>query len=500
MPTYVAAIDQGTTSTRCIVFDRQGQIVSLAQKEHKQIYPQPGWVEHDPEEIWRNTLEVVALARIKAKLSVQDIAAVGITNQRETTVVWNRRTGKPYYNAIVWQDMRTADLVASYSADGGQDRFREQTGLPLATYFSGLKLKWLLDNVPGLRAEAERGDALFGNMDTFVVWNLTGGPNGGLHLTDVTNASRTQLMNLRTLNWDDNLLNAFTVPKAMLPQIRPSSEVYGTVTSEVLPGVPVAGILGDQQAALVGQTCYEPGQAKNTYGTGCFLLMNTGTELRPSTCGLLTTVAYQFQNEPVKYALEGSVAITGALVQWLRDNLGIIKKSTDIETLARSVDDNGGAYFVPAFSGLYAPHWKADARGVIAGLTRFVNKGHLARAVLEATAYQTVDVVRAMEQDAGVSLSSLRVDGGMVVNSLLMQFQADVLNGPVICPRMTETTALGAAYAAGLAVGYWQNLDDLRQNWGVAHTYESAMDDAQRKRLMRGWQKAIERSFGWEEQ
>ena len=501
MPTYVAAIDQGTTSTRCIVFDRQGQIVSQAQKEHKQIYPQPGWVEHNPEEIWKNTLEVVALARIKGKLAVADIAAVGITNQRETAVVWNRNTGKPYYNAIVWQDMRTADLVAQFSGESplGQDRVREQTGLPLATYFSGLKLKWLLDNVPGLRQDAERGDALFGNMDSFVVWNLTGGTNGGLHLTDVTNASRTQLMDLRTLNWDEGLLNAFTVPRAMLPQIRPSSAVYGTVASEVLPGVPIAGILGDQQAALVGQTCFEPGQAKNTYGTGCFLLMNTGTELRPSTCGLLTTVAYQFQNEPVQYALEGSVAITGALVQWLRDNLGLIEKSTDIEPLARSVADNGGAYFVPAFSGLYAPHWKADARGVIAGLTRFVTKGHLARAVLEATAYQTVDVVRAMEQDAGVSLRSLRVDGGMVVNSLLMQFQADVLNGPVVCPRMTETTALGAAYAAGLAVGYYKNLDDLRQNWGVDHTYESTMDDAQRTKLMRGWQKAIERSFGWDE-
>lgn len=501
MPTYVAAIDQGTTSTRCIVFDRQGQIISQAQKEHKQIYPQPGWVEHDPEEIWKNTLEVVALARIKGKLSTADIAAVGITNQRETAVVWNRKTGKPYYNAIVWQDMRTAELVAQFAAvsPDGQDRFRDKTGLPLATYFSGLKLKWLLNNVAGLREDAERGDALFGNMDSFVVWNLTGGPTGGLHLTDVTNASRTQLMDLKTLDWDNDLLDAFTVPRAMLPVIRPSSEVYGTVQSEVLPGVPIAGILGDQQAALVGQTCFEPGQAKNTYGTGCFLLMNTGTELRPSTCGLLTTVAYQFQNEPVHYALEGSVAITGALVQWLRDNLGIIKKSTDIEPLARSVEDNGGAYFVPAFSGLYAPHWKSDARGVIAGLTRFVTKGHLARAVLEATAYQTVDVVRAMEQDAGVSLRSLRVDGGMVVNSLLMQFQADVLNGPVVCPRMTETTALGAAYAAGLAVGYYQNLDDLRQNWGVARTYESTMDDAQRTKLMRGWQKAIERSFGWEE-
>ncbi|PRY45397.1 glycerol kinase [Spirosoma oryzae] len=501
MSAYVAAIDQGTTSTRCIVFDRQGQIVSLAQKEHQQIYPQPGWVEHDPDEIWRNTLEVIALARIKAGLSASDIAAIGITNQRETTVVWNRRTGKPYYNAIVWQDMRTAELVTQFAAHDelGQDRFRDKTGLPLATYFSGLKLKWLLDNVPGLREDAERGDACFGNMDTFVVWHLTGGVQNGLHLTDVTNASRTQLMNLHTLDWDDDLLRDFTVPRAMLPEIRCSSEVYGNVTSEVLPDVPIAGILGDQQAALVGQTCYEPGQAKNTYGTGCFLLMNTGTELRPSTCGLLTTVAYQFKGQPAHYALEGSVAITGALVQWLRDNLGMIKKSTDIEDLARSVEDNGGAYFVPAFSGLYAPHWRSDARGVIAGLTRFVTKAHIARAVLEATAYQTVDVVRAMEKDAGVSLRSLRVDGGMVGNALLMQFQSDMLDEPVVCPRMTETTALGAAYAAGLAVGYWKNLDDLRQNWGIARTYEPHMDEAQRARLMRGWQKAVERSFGWEE-
>ena len=501
MSQYIAAIDQGTTSTRCIVFNRQGEIVSQAQKEHRQIYPKPGWVEHDAEEIWRNTLEVVALARINAKLAVSDIAAIGITNQRETTMVWNRKTGTPYHNAIVWQDTRTDALVNQFAAQSelGQDRFREKTGLPLSTYFSGLKLKWLLDNVPGLRNDAEAGDALFGNMDSFLVWNLTGGVHGGIHLTDVTNASRTQLMDLQTLDWHDELLRDFTVPRAMLPQIRPSSAVYGVVSSEVMPGVPIAGILGDQQAALFGQTCFEPGQAKNTYGTGCFLLMNTGDELRPSTCGLLTTVAFQAERQPVQYALEGSVAITGALVQWLRDNLGIIKDSTDIEPLARSVDDNGGAYFVPAFSGLYAPHWKADARGVIAGLTRFVTKGHLARAVLEATAYQTVDVVQAMEQDAGVSLKSLRVDGGMVMNALLMQFQADVLNEDVVCPRMTETTALGAAYAAGLAVGYWKNLDDLRQNWGVARTYEPQMDDDQRKKLMHGWQKAIERSFGWEE-
>ncbi len=497
MPQYIAAIDQGTTSTRCIVFDRQGNIVSQGQKEHTQIYPQPGWVEHDPEEIWRNTLEVVAVARINAHLQVSDIAAIGITNQRETTVVWNRHTGKPYYNAIVWMDTRTGDLVSQMSQELGQDRFRAQTGLPLATYFSGLKLKWILDNVSGVREAAERGDALFGNIDSFLVWHLTGGTNGGLHLTDVTNASRTQLMNLQTLDWDDQLLADFTVPKLMLPSIRPSSEVYGTVTSEVLPGVPIAGILGDQQAALVGQTCYEPGMAKNTYGTGCFLLMNTGTEIRHSTCGLLTTIAYQFKNQPVHYALEGSVAIAGALVQWLRDNLGIIQTSVDIEPLAESVPDNGGAYFVPAFSGLYAPYWKADARGVIAGLTRFVNKGHLARAVLEATAYQTIDVVRAMEEDARITLKTLRVDGGMVMNELLMQFQADMAGVPVVRPKMTETTALGAAYAAGLAVGYWNDLTDLSQNWGIAKIWEPQLSTDQRAALMRGWQKAVERSFGW---
>lgn len=499
MSTYVAAIDQGTTSTRCIVFDRQGNIVSQGQKEHNQLYPQPGWVEHDPEEIWRNTLEVIALARINGHLQVSDIAAVGITNQRETTVVWNRKTGKPYYNAIVWMDTRTGDLVNTMSQEHGQDRFRAKTGLPLSTYFSGLKLRWILDNVPGVREAGEQGDAIFGNIDTFLVWHLTGGTSGGLHLTDVTNASRTQLMNIETLAWDDDILAAFEIPKAMLPQIRPSSEVYGTVKSEVLPGVPIAGILGDQQAALVGQTCYEPGMAKNTYGTGCFMLMNTGTKLRHSTCGLLTTVAYQFKNQPVHYALEGSIAITGALVQWLRDNLGIIQTSADIEPLANSVPDNGGAYFVPAFSGLYAPYWKADARGVIAGLTRFVNKGHLARAVLEATAYQTIDVVRAMEEDAEITLKTLRVDGGMVMNELLMQFQADMAGVPVVRPKMTETTALGAAYAAGLAVGYWNDLTDLSQNWGIAKTWEPTMPVDQRDALMRGWHKAVERSFAWAE-
>ncbi len=497
MPQYVAAIDQGTTSSRCILFDRTGQIVATGQKEHEQIYPQPGWVEHDPDEIWRNVLEVIARARINAGAQAADIVAVGITNQRETTVVWNRRTGKPYHNAIVWMDTRTESLVNEFAAEGGQDRFRAETGLPLATYFSGLKLRWLLDHVPGLRDDAERGEALFGNIDAFLIWHLTGGPHGGQHLTDVTNGSRTQLMNLQTLDWDDELLATFGVPRAMLPAIRPSSSDFGTITSEVLPGVRIMGVLGDQQAALVGQTCFEPGQAKNTYGTGCFLLLNTGTELRASTCGLLTTVAYQFEGQPAHYALEGSVAITGALVQWLRDNLGLIQSSAEIEPLARSVDDNGGTYFVPAFSGLYAPYWKADARGVVAGLTRFVNKGHIARAVLEATAYQTVDVVRAMEQDADITLSSLRVDGGMTVNELLMQFQSDILNAPVLRPMMTETTALGAAYAAGLAVGYWNGLDDLLQNWHIDRTFTPNLPDADRARMLRGWAKAVERSFGW---
>lgn len=499
MSKYVAAIDQGTTSTRCILFDRKGSIISAGQKEHQQIYPQPGWVEHNPDEIWQNTLEVIQQALNNVEATATDVAAIGITNQRETTAVWNKRTGKPYYNALVWQDTRTTALVNQFAQEGGQDRFRQKTGLPLATYFSGLKIRWLLDNVAGLRDDAERGDVLFGNMDTFLIWHLTGGINGGVHVTDVTNASRTQLMNLQTLDWDDALLSAFKVPKSMLPTIKSSSEVYGNAAVSALMGVPIAGDLGDQQAALVGQTCYQPGQAKNTYGTGCFMLMNTGTEIKPSTQGLLTTVAYQFGNQPVHYALEGSVAIAGALVQWLRDNLGIIEKSSDVETLANTVTDNGGAYFVPAFSGLYAPYWRADARGIVAGLTRYVTKAHIARAVLEATAYQTLDVMSAMEKDAALRLNTLRVDGGMVANQTLMQFQADMLNVPVICPAVTETTALGAAYAAGLAVGYWSNLDDLRQNWGIAQTWQPNMDEAQRAKLYKGWHKAIERSMGWEE-
>jgi glycerol kinase len=497
MASYIAAIDQGTSSTRCIIVNKKGEIVSVAQKEHTQIYPKPGWVEHDPAEIWRNTQEVIAKARIKLQLTTKDIAAVGITNQRETTVVWNRQTGKAYHNALVWQDTRTEDTVAQMAADGGIDRFRAKTGLPLATYFSGLKIKWLLDNVPGLRADAERGEALFGNIDTYLIWNLTGGPKGGQHVTDVTNASRTQLMNLEMLAWDDELLTAFDVPKAMMPTIKPSSGLFGMITSEVMPGVPITGILGDQQAALVGQTCFEPGQAKNTYGTGCFLLMNTGTQLRPSTCGLLTTVAYQFGDEAPRYALEGSVAIAGALVQWLRDNLGIIKSSPEVQTLAAEVNDNGGAYIVPAFSGLYAPYWRTDARGVMAGLTRFVTKQHIARAVLEATAFQTYDVLEAMEKDADVQLSSLRVDGGMVVNDLLMQFQADINNVPVVRPSVTETTAVGAAYAAGLAVGYWDSLADLRANWGVEATFAPAMEAEKRAMLIYQWRKAIQRSLDW---
>jgi glycerol kinase len=491
---YIGSIDQGTTSSRFIIFNKAGEIISVGQKEHQQIYPQAGWVEHNPDEIWKNTQEVIGLALGKANLSAKDIAAVGITNQRETTVVWNKHTGKPYYNAIVWQDTRVGSELAELAKDGGMDRFRTKTGLPLAAYFSGLKLRWLLNNIEGLRADAEKGDAIFGNMDTFIAWHLT----GGLHITDVTNASRTQLMDLVTCQWDDEILSIFNIPKIMLPEIKPSSAVYG-LAKGVLGGVPLAGILGDQQAALVGQTCFNPGQGKNTYGTGCFLLMNTGEKPVPSKHGLLTTVAYQLGNEPVHYALEGSVAITGALVQWLRDNLGIIKNSPDIEKLAKEVDDNGGCYFVPAFSGLYAPYWKSDARGVIVGLTRYVNKSHIARAALEATAFQTWEVLEAMEKDAGIPITSLRVDGGMVVNQLLMQFQADILGAEVICPKIIETTALGAAYAAGLAVGYWENLDDLRKNWGIAHTWKKQMPTEKRQHLQGQWKKAVTKSFDWAE-
>ena len=495
---YIGSIDQGTTSTRFIIFNKGGEIISVGQKEHKQIYPQAGWVEHDSDEIWRNTQEVIGLALGKANLSAKDLAAVGITNQRETTLAWNKITGKPYYNALVWQDTRVGSELAELAKDGGMDRFRVKTGLPLATYFSGLKLRWLLNNIKGLREDAEKGEALFGNMDTFIAWNLTGGVEGGIHITDVTNASRTQLMDLATCQWDDEILKVLSIPKAMLPTIQASSKVYAKAKG-VLGGVPLAGILGDQQAALVGQTCFNPGQGKNTYGTGCFLLMNTGEKPVQSKHGLLTTVAYQLGNEPVHYALEGSVAITGALVQWLRDNLGIIKNSPDIEKLAKEVDDNGGCYFVPAFSGLYAPYWKQDARGVLVGLTRFVNKSHIARAALEATAFQTWEVLEAMEKDAGISITSLRVDGGMVVNQLLMQFQSDILGEEVICPKIIETTALGAAYAAGLAVGYWENLDDLRKNWAIANTWKPNMSVDTRTKMRAQWKKAVTKSFDWAE-
>jgi glycerol kinase len=499
LASYLGAIDQGTTSTRFIVFDRSGRIVASEQREHQQIYPQPGWVEHDPEEIWRRTQEVIAGALQQRALQPSDLAAIGITNQRETTIVWDRRTGKPFHNAIVWQDMRVAPAVEEFSRQGGQDRFRERTGLPLTTYFSGLKILWLLENIPDLRKKAEAGEVLFGNVDTFLVWHLTGGVSGGIHVTDVTNASRTQLMNLQTLDWDADLLATFGIPTAMLPQIRPSSGRFGVAKQTVLQGVAIGGILGDQQAALVGQTCFSPGEAKNTYGTGCFLLMNVGQRPVPSKHGLLTTVAYQIGDQPAVYALEGSIAITGALVQWVRDNLGLIGKSSEIEALAISVTDNGGVYFVPAFSGLYAPYWKDNARGVIAGLTRFANKGHLARAVLEATAFQTREVLEAMEKDSGIALDSLRTDGGMVENNLLMQFQADILNRPVVRPTIKETTALGAAYAAGLAVGFYGNLEDLRANWSVDHTWRPALDADERERMYRLWKKAVTRSFDWAE-
>ncbi len=497
MANYIGAIDQGTTSSRFIVFDRGGRIVSTAQKEHEQIYPKPGWVEHNPEEIWARTQEVIDEALKAKNLTAKDLAGIGITNQRETTVVWNKKTGKPVYNALVWQDTRTADYVDEFTRLGGQDQFRRKTGLPLATYFSGLKIKWILDNVAGIRQQAESGEVIFGNIDTYLIWHLTGGTNGGIHVTDVTNASRTQLMNLETLQWSSEITKVFGIPMAMLPKICSSAEVYGTAKVTAVAGVPVAGDLGDQQAALVGQTCFKPGQAKNTYGTGCFLLLNTDTKPVQSEYGLLTTLAYKIGDQPAHYALEGSIAITGALVQWLRDNLGMISKSSDIEPLAKSVKDNGGVYFVPAFSGLYAPYWKSSARGVIAGLTRYVNKGHIARAVLEATAYQTREVVDAMKKDSGIDLDVLRTDGGMTENDTLMQFQADILDKPVVRPVVKETTALGAAYAAGLAVGFYKNLDDLTANWAVDKTWKPSMDPAKREADYKLWKKAVTRTFDW---
>jgi glycerol kinase len=498
MASFAAAVDQGTTSTRFMVFDHAGTVIGGDHREHAQIYPRPGWVEHNPVEIWERTRDVIDAALKKGGVNPRDISAVGVANQRETTIVWDKATGRPVYNAIVWQDTRTDAICHDLARDGGQDRFRATVGLPLATYFSGPKIKWILDNVSGVRARAERGEILFGTIDTWVIWNLTGGPRGGVHVTDVSNASRTMLMSLDTLDWDPEILRIMGVPRAMLPAIRASSEVYGTAEG-VLAGIPVAGDLGDQQAALFGQTCFSAGEAKNTYGTGCFMLQNTGPRAVHSTAGLLTTLAYKVGHEKAVYALEGSIAIAGALVQWLRDNIGLIETSADVEALARTVDDNGGVYFVPAFSGLFAPYWKSNARGVIVGLTRYVTKGHIARAALEATAFQTREVLDAMNKDSGVTLAALKVDGGMVFNDTLMQFQADILGVPVIRPTVAETTSLGAAYAAGLAVGFWEKIEDLRANWGKDREWQPRMDAATRDRLCRGWSKAVTRAFDWVE-
>jgi len=500
---YIGALDQGTTSSRFIIFDHNGQILSVDQKEHAQIFPQPGWVEHDAVEIWQNVREVIRGALVKGGISGSDLAGVGITNQRETTVIWDKNTGKPFANAIVWQCTRTDHICENLTREYGQDGFREKTGLPIATYFSGPKIKWILDNIPEARRAADKGEALFGTMETWIIWWLTGGPKGGAHITDVTNASRTMLMNLGSLQWDDEILQTFGIPRQILPRIVPSSD-SGTWGTTLIDGplharIAVCGALGDQQAALVGQACFGIGEAKNTYGTGCFLLLNMGERPVTSAHGLITTVAYQLRGQKAVYALEGSIAIAGALVQWLRDNLGLIHKAPDIEPLALSVKDNGGIYIVPAFSGLFAPYWRADARGVIVGLTRYVNKGHIARAVLEANAYQTLDIVEAMEKDSGVELSRLKVDGGMVSNELLMQFQADILDCPVIRPKITETTALGAAYAAGLAVGFWEGLDELGRNWKIDRTWEPNMAAEVREKGCKGWKKAVTRTFEWVE-
>ena len=499
MPQFVGAIDQGTTSTRFIVFDKRGRISAVSQREHEQIFPKPGWVEHDPAEIWRNTKLCMRDALQAAEIAPHQLQAIGITNQRETTMVWDKTTGVPLHNALVWQDTRVDGLVARYARGGGRDRFRAQTGLPLASYFAGLKLKWLLDHVKSARKKARDGDLLFGTMDCWLVWNLTGGVDGGRHVTDVTNASRTQLMNLKTLSWDADLLRTFDIPPAVLPVICASSGIIAE-TRDPFAGVPVAGILGDQQAALFGQACFAPGDAKNTYGTGSFVLMNTGATPMRSKAGLITTLAYQIGDGPPVYALEGSIAVTGALVQWLRDNLGLIEKTADIETLARTVEDNGDVYIVPAFSGLYAPHWQERARGIVAGLTRYANKGHIARAALESAAYQTRDVLIAMEKDSKLPIKELRCDGGMVANEFLMQFQADILDVPTVRPKITETTALGAAYAAGLATGYWASTEQLAENWGVDRRWQPKMVPKTRKALVASWRKAVERSFDWKDE
>lgn len=498
---YAAALDQGTTGTRFMIFSRDGRVMASEYAEHRQIYPQPGWVEHDPLEIWDKTCQVIAGALAKSKIDPQQIAGIGVTNQRETTVIWDPETGQPYYNAIVWQCTRTREICQRLIDDGMEATIRSITGLPIATYFSGPKIKWILDHVPNVRRQAQRGRALFGNIDTWIIWNLTGGPRSGAHITDVTNASRTMLMNLQTLDWDDELLRLLDIPHQMLPSIRPSSDVNGYGTTEVQgpakATIPVCGDLGDQQAALFGQTCYDPGEAKNTYGTGCFMLLNTGEQAIASNSGLLTTVAYGLTEGKAIYALEGSIAITGAAIQWLRDNLGLIKDAAETEVIAQSVGDAGGIYFVPAFSGLFAPYWDMYARGVIVGLTRYVTRAHLIRAALEAICYQTADVVRAMRADSGIELKALKVDGGAVVNNVLMQLQADILGVPVVRPMVHETTALGAAYAAGLAAGLWANLDELRANWSVDRIFHPRWSEEKRAAAYAGWQKAVARARGW---
>ncbi|MBB1578353.1 MAG: glycerol kinase GlpK [Propionibacterium sp.] len=495
---YVLAIDQGTTSSRAIIFDHGGHIVAVGQKEHEQIFPRAGWVEHDAVEIWDNVREVVAQALAKAQLNKKDLSAVGITNQRETTLVWDRNTGEPVYNAIVWQDTRTQKIVEELGGEAGADKYKAAVGLPLATYFSGPKVKWILDNVEGARERAEAGDLVMGTMDTWVLWNLTGGVNGGVHVTDVTNASRTMLMDLKTLDWDPAIAADMTIPMSMLPKIKSSAEVYGVGREQgLLAGIPIAGILGDQQAATFGQACFERGMAKNTYGTGCFMLMNTGEEIVPSKNGLLTTLCYKIGDTKPVYALEGSIAVTGSLVQWLRDNLRMFDSAPEVEALAATVENNGGAYIVPAFSGLFAPYWRADARGALVGLTRYVNRGHIARAVLEATAFQTREVLDAMEADSGVKLTELKVDGGMTANETLMQFQADQLGVDVVRPVVAETTALGAAYAAGIAVGYWSGEQDVIDNWAEDKRWAPEMDQAERDRLYRNWKKAVTKTFDW---
>lgn len=506
MNKFIAVIDQGTTSTRSILFNHSGNIVALSQEEHKQIYPQAGWVEHDALEILQKSQRVLKEAILKAQSENNEsfeIAAIGITNQRETTIIWNKKTGKPIYNAIVWQDTRTDFIINELAKNGGQDRFRAKTGLPLAPYFSASKIKWILDNVPSARQQAQKGELLFGTIDSWLIWNLTGRK---IHITDVTNASRTMLMNLETLNWDEEMLEIFDIPRAILPKIKSSSEIYGYFECpekdeffDNFKNIPISGNLGDQHAALFGQTCFNVGEAKNTYGTGCFMLLNTGEKPVQSKSGLLTTLAYKIGDQKAVYALEGSIAISGALIQWLRDNLGIIKTSAEVETLAKQVEDSGGIYFVPAFSGLYAPYWKSDARGIIAGLTQYINKNHIARAALESTAYQTCEVLDAMNKDSGVKLTALKVDGGMVVDDLLMQFQCDILNVPVIRSKISETTALGAAYAAGLAVGFWKNYDELRQNWKKEKEWQPKMNPEKREKLYSGWKKAVTKTFDWVE-